>query len=220
MGEVELNKSAGEFIIRSVICCYGDAALPEIAEQIGKDISLHWNEPGAIISIGSTEYSVKFEIEGRYTPDLKPETVWYNDDPSMNFFRIEEFVMGNISFVDGLGCNTGYFKLDNLLQTSTTAAHEYGHTLGLSHPKNLDIRGSGQPGIMYPRGTICDPHFQYIAEAKPASAGGTLNPAYRKVTMEDILALRLHKIFFNEKLRGKIGEFSSIFHEKHTAPAV
>lgn len=82
----------------------------------------------------------------------------------------------NISFVDGLNSNTGYFLLDNLLNGSTTAAHEFGHTLGLDHPHNLDIRGKGVPGIMYPRGTIVDPPYQYDPNAAPGKPGGTMNP--------------------------------------------
>lgn len=220
MGEAELitTNTNREIIIRSVICIYGDAALPEIAQQIATDISLHWNEPRAEVEIKNKTYRVIFEIEGRFVPDIKPEDIWYNDNPLLNFFRIEEYVNGNISFVDGIGCNTGYFKLDNLLQTSTTAAHEYGHTIGLRHPNELDIRGMAQPGMMYPRGTICDPHFQYDPNAFPARPGGTLNPAHRKVTQEDIQNLRLHKLFFNHKNRGKIGEFSSVYHEKHSEP--
>jgi hypothetical protein len=123
--------------------------------------------------------------------------------------------MDNISFVDGIGSNTGYFKLDNLLQTSTTAAHEYGHTIGLIHPDNLDIRGKGIPGIMFPRGTICDPQFQYDPAAEPGKPGGTLNPQHRKVLQSDIEDLKLHRLFFNEKNRAIVGEFSSLYHEKH-----
>ncbi|WP_315820885.1 hypothetical protein [Paraflavitalea speifideaquila] len=147
--------------------------------------------------------------------DLPPEKVWYNDQPRHNYFRIEEFVTGNISFVDEIACNTGYFKLDNLLQTPTTAAHEYGHTLGLVHPKNLDIRGGGIPGIMYPRGTIVDPPFQYSPTALPGQDGGTLDPRHRKVLTTDIEALKLHKLDFNQQGLAMVGEFSSMYHEKH-----
>ena len=150
--------------------------------------------------------------------DLDPEKVWYNDNPQLNFFRIEEYVMGDISFVDGLNCNTGYFKLANLLQTSTTAAHEYGHTIGLDHPDDLDIRGQQAPAIMYPRGTISDPHFQYDPNAIAGKTGGTLDPKFRKVTQADIDALRLHRLSFSEKGLASIGGFSSIYHEKHSPP--
>src|SRR6202042_2541757 len=110
-------------------------------------------------------FDVRFKIEGIYEPFILPETIWYNDHPRNNYFRIEEYSPAHVSFVDGIKCNTGYFKLDNLTGHSTTAAHEYGHTLGLNHPENLDIRGKGQPGIMYPRGTVCDPQFQYDVNA-------------------------------------------------------
>jgi hypothetical protein len=219
MGEAELNKRTHQLIIHSVFHFYGEAASTALAIQIADDISKHWNEPGLQVNIRHDQYDLRFRIEGIYQPDLKPEAVWYNDNPRFNFFRIEEYAMDNISFVDGIGSNTGYLKLDNLLQTSTTAAHEYGHTIGLVHPNNLDIRGKGLPGIMFPRGTICDPEFQYDPRAEPGKPGGTLNPHYRKVLQSDVEDLKLHKLFFNEEYRAVVGEFSSLYHEKHTAPA-
>ncbi|MBI2730486.1 MAG: hypothetical protein HYX40_07020 [Sphingobacteriales bacterium] len=125
----------------------------------------------------------------------------------------------HISFVDDIPCNTGYFKLDNLLNNSTTAAHEYGHTIGLKHPELLDIRGEGQPGIMYPRGTICDPHFQYDATAEPLAPGGTINPYKRKVLQKDIDALKLHRLSFDKNGKAILGDFSSIGHDKHLPAA-
>ena len=117
--------------------------------------------------------------------------------------------------MDGLGCNTGYFKLGNLLNHSTTAAHEYGHTLGLDHPKDLDIRGKGQPGIMYPRGTLCDPAYQYDPAAPAGGPGGTLNPFTRKVLDSDIAGLRLSRLAFGGQRLQVVGEFSSYYHQKH-----
>lgn len=214
MGEAELHNSTGTLVIHSVLFFYGDAASEELSTQIANDISTHWNEPKAKVTIKGEVYEVRFDIDGIFEPDLDPEKVWYNDNPRFNFFRIEEFSMNDISFVDGIGCNTGYFKLSNLLQTSTTAAHEYGHTLGLDHPSDLDIRGRATPGIMYPRGTICDSHFQYDAAVAPGEKGGTLNPWYRKVLQEDIDGLKLHRLLFTHG-RAVVGDFSSMYHEKH-----
>lgn len=215
MGEAELYTTSKKLVIHSVFFFYGDAASKELSWQIAGDISNHWNEPKAKVFIKNEELDVAFDIDGIYEPDLDPEKVWYNDNPRFNFFRIEDIVMGDISFVDGIGCNTGYFKLANLLQTSTTAAHEYGHTLGLVHPDDLDIRGKGIPGIMYPRGTICDPHFQYDATIAAGEKGGTLDPVHRKVLKEDIEALKLSRLFYTNG-KAIVGEFSSLYHEKHS----
>lgn len=215
MGEAELHKAAGELIIRSVFYFYGDAANPSIAGKIASDIQNHWNEPRSSVIINRKSFRVIFDINGYHDPVLQPETVWYNDNQRLNFFRLENYAVGNISFVDGIGCNTGYFKMDNLLQTSTTAAHEYGHTIGLVHPKILDIRGGKEPGIMYPRGTICDASLQYLPGAKPGEHGGFLDPRYRRVLDADIQALQLHKLDFNEQGIARLGEFTSLYHEKH-----
>lgn len=215
MGEAQLDRSSLQLTIHSVLYFYGDAASLELSVRIADDISACWNEPKAQVNIKRELYTVQFNVEGVYAPDLDPEKVWYNDQPRLNFFRIEEFAGGNISFVDGVGCNTGYFKLSNLLQTPTTAAHEYGHTLGLDHPVNLDIRGGGVPGIMHPRGTLCDPLFQYNPAALPGQDGGTLDPRHRKVLPADIAALKLHKLDFNRQGMAIVGEFSSMYHQKH-----
>ncbi|WEK37739.1 MAG: peptidase M10 [Candidatus Pseudobacter hemicellulosilyticus] len=215
MGEATINQQTGELVIQSILYFYGQAATEVLSCDIAEDISRHWNEPRASIKIHGRPYRLRFLISGVYAPDLEPETVWYNDDPKINFFRLENFAEGNISFVDGYGCNTGYFKLANLLQTSTTAAHEYGHSLGLYHPSILDIRGGFPPAIMYPRGTLCDPAYQYDPKAAPGANGGTLDPRHRKVLEMDIKALELHKLDFNEAGKSIVGDFSSIFHQQH-----
>jgi len=216
MGQAELLTEVGELVIRSVFIFYGDAATPELATNLALDAGRYWNEPNASVFIRHKRYQVRFIITGFYDPALEPERVWYNDDPTLNFFRIVEYASGNISFVDGLGCNTGYFKLQNLQQTPSTVAHEYGHTIGLPHPNVLDVRGKGIPGIMYPRGTLCDASMQYDPLAAPGEYGGVMDPAHRKVLASDIEALNLHKLDFGNKGFAKVGEFSSFYHQKHS----
>ena len=216
LGEAEIIFSSGQLIIHSVLFFYGSAVDDAFASQVAKDISDHWNEPQGTVTINKKLYRVVFDIEGIWSKSLLPDMIFDNNNPRNNYFRIEAYAMGNISFVDGLPCNTGYFKLENLLNNSTTAAHEYGHTLGLAHPEILDIRGNGQPGIMYPRGTICDPEYHYDPAAAPGAKGGTLNPFTRKVLQDDIDLLELHRLSFNNKGTAVIGGFSSVFHESHS----
>jgi hypothetical protein len=214
MGEAELDLRSAVVTLHATLFLYGDSASPAWAERLARDIEGHWNEPLAIQKINKVDCRVIFKITAIHKPDLQPEEVWYNDNPRFNFFRMEEYAYRDISSVDGLGSNTGYFKLANLEQCSSTAAHEFGHTLGLEHPSILDIRGRGIPGIMYPRGTLCDPAFQYDPLALPGEKGGTLNPVHRKVLASDIEALQLHKRRYNSRGLAVIGDFSSLYHEK------
>lgn len=215
MGEVEIRPIQNQLIIHSVLFFYGDAANDDLSKQIAADIAYHWNAADAFTFVRNIRYKILFNIEGIWSRNLTPEMIFENSNPRNNYFRIEECASGNISFVDGINCNTGYFKLDNLLHNSTTAAHEYGHTIGLEHPDELDIRGKGLPGIMYPRGTITDPAYQYDPSALPLQPGGTLNPFTRKVLQADIDNLHLDNLNFSKNNFTVIGDFTSVWHEKH-----
>ncbi|WP_462249543.1 peptidase M10 [Ferruginibacter sp.] len=215
MGEAQLLPQKNQLLINAVIFIYGDAANDAIAKFIAADIAHFWNDASGMVTIKNQTFDVRFNMEGIWARSLTPEMIHENTNPSNNYFRIEEYASGNISFVDGLNSNTGYFKLENLLNNSTTAAHEFGHTLGLDHPDELDIRGRGTPGIMYPRGTWVDPDFQYYSNVAPGEDGGTLNPFTRKVLQQDVDDLKLHKLSFNKNGFAVLGGFSSIWHNKH-----
>ena len=214
MGEAEIDIYHQSITIRSHIITYGNAADEQLTASIREEIESMWNEPRGIIKIKGAFFVVNFVISAELRSAIDVEEVISNTDPRNNYFRIEEYATGNISFVDGLGCNSGYFKLENLYVGSTTAAHEYGHTLGLDHPFDLDYRGKGVPGIMYPRGTLVDPPFQYDPSKPAGVKGGTMHPMYRKVFAKDIALLKLEKLAFrNEK--AVVGEFTNVFHLNH-----
>lgn len=214
MGTAEIQNRY--LVIQSNIITYGTAADPAVTENIRDEMETMWNEPQATIILKRNTLNVVFRISATCKPQITPEEIFENTNPQNNYFRIEPFAMGNISFVDGLGCNSGYFKLENLYKGSTTAAHEYGHTIGLEHPTGLDLRGKGVPGIMYPRGTLVDPQFQYNPDAAAgnSSQGRTMHPMHRKVKQEDIDLLKLHKLYFQNGI-SILGEFSSVWHPNH-----
>jgi hypothetical protein len=214
MGEAEINTQRSNIIVHSHIVTYGGAADGEVTERIRKEIEEMWNEPRGYAFINNINHSVQFRITAECKPGIDQLEVLQNTNPRNNYFRIEDFVHGNISFVDGLGCNSGFFLLENLYEGSTTAAHEYGHTLGLDHPYLLDIRGQGVPGIMYPRGTLVDALYQYDPSKPAGVTGGTMHPMHRRVRPEDIEAIRWKRLRF-ENRKAIVGEFTNIYHWPH-----
>ncbi len=214
MGEAELNIHHQQLTICSNIITYGNAATEALTEQIRDEIETMWNEPDGSLTFKGLRFKVVFKITASFHPHISEIEILENVDPRNNYFRIEEFVHGNISFIDDIGCNSGYFKLENLYKGSTTAAHEYGHTIGLVHPEILDIRGEGTPGIMYPRGTLVDAQFQYDHTKEAGVTGGTMHPMHRRVTQKDIDNLKLHKLNF-ENNKAILGAFTNVYHWNH-----
>lgn len=214
MGIAEINTNTNTITIKANLFFYGNAANEALSKLIADDINLFWNIIDGHAMIGGRGYGFILNCTGFYAPTLTQKDVMENTNPLNNFFRIEEKASGNISFVDGINSNTGYFQLDNLFNNSSTAAHEFGHTLGLEHPEELDIRGQGTPGIMYPRGTIVDPHFQYDPSVPAGVKGGTMNPYHRKVLQKDIDDLHLERLQFRSGV-AIVGAFTSVWHYTH-----
>lgn len=218
MGSIEIDTANKIITIESNIICYGNAADYDIALRIAEEIETMWSEPNAIVELNNINYTVRFVANAQYNSFLQHSTIIENQNPKNNYFRIEEYSKINISCVDAIGSNTGYFLLANLYKGSTTAAHEFGHSLGLIHPKDLNIVGKGRPSIMYPRGTLVNQEFQNDVTAQPGGPGGTLNPQNRKVMQIDIDNLQLHKLI--EKEIFVVGKFTNQYHEAHVRESV
>jgi hypothetical protein len=218
MGILELDTYSKQLFIHSNLLFYGSLATPELALRCTEETADLWNAAKGQVRLAGQTFTAVFVLQGFLFAHLRAEDIFANRNPKNNYFRVEEFVHGNISFVDGLGCNTGYLKMENLYPGSTTVAHEYGHTLGLDHPADMDLRGKGQPGIMYPRGTLVDPQYQYDPAVPAGQKGGTLHPMYRRVLQADIDGLRLHEYNYARQDGTLIlGAYSAVYHEPHSS---
>lgn len=213
MGEAWLNPLKPVLEIVADFHFYGQAASHELALILAGSVQTIWNEPCYSVFIDAQAYRVEFKMTGIYRPDLEELEVLSNVDPRRNYFRIEFQSDAGLCMMDETPGNTGFLLFDQVQPPSTTMAHEFGHSIGLHHPRDLDQRGKGQPGIMCPRGTLVDAIYQYDPAALAMTPGGTLHPAKRKVTLADLDALNLSDLLFDPTGRAVVGGFSSVWHE-------
>lgn len=211
MGEIEVVPHEKMIVIHSDFFFYGNHATEELCNVIVHEIDEMWNEPNATIFLEDIPYRVKFSIQGYLYPQLSRQEVEYSSSLRNNYIRIEEFSKMEVSYVDKVFSNSGYFVAKNIERGSTTAAHEYGHMLGLVHPEDLDIRGKGRPSIMYPRGTLVDARYQWVLQAQAGAPGGTINPFHRRVSVLNILDLQIPSIIQSGK--NYIGDYTNLYHE-------
>jgi hypothetical protein len=164
----------------------GPALTDAIAEASTREIQDMWSEIPTDVKVNGTTYRVEFQIdhviEGRQElPNL--------ESCAYNFIQVvNKTNAGDRSYYTGLGSRNGVFYTSDGLGTSTTAAHEFGHGLMLDH-NDGDQQAAMVPGIMFARGTMVRPEFQWDPKAQPGAAGGTINPKFRKVRSEDIQAI-------------------------------
>ncbi|HNU13878.1 MAG TPA: peptidase M10, partial [Chitinophagaceae bacterium] len=97
MGTAEINNQ--QLIIHSHIITYGNAANEELSEMIREEIETMWNEPKGSVELDGSVFSVFFRITSSFQPTITDIDIYQNLDPRNNYFRIEEFAHGNISFV-------------------------------------------------------------------------------------------------------------------------
>ena len=203
---------------------FGEASSSLLASQMAQDIQNKWNEPHAKVVIDGTQYSVKFVITGEHRDKgfgLSLEKA-FNTDPTNNYVEVRNTVddgpIKGVSYMTR-GGNEGVFLKSNVEKVgSSTEAHEFGHSLGLwpgtkkGHPEG-NLLGKGQPGIMYPRGTIVDPQYRYNPKAGYNQSGGTLNPEKRKVLQSDIDMLHLDNLYYDNNGNSQLGKSTSAFWE-------
>lgn len=205
-----------ELHVRANIYLYGSFANAELAHLIESEINQMWNQPLVVVPVEENYFKPKFLV--RVSLFLEgtniPEFISNNNSLENNFIRIEEKNIVERSMMGhGLGQNSGHWLITDELGKSTTAAHEFGHALGLPHPARLDYRGYGFPPLMAPRGTLVDREFQWNPQAETGAYGGTMRPIYRRVYQEEVLDVfrRAMRIGADEFA---IGELSNVYFDQ------
>jgi hypothetical protein len=189
-----VNKGSKQLTIASHFIFYGEQATDAIASAATTEIQAMWNDANGTVDVDGETLKVKFKISYDVcTEEGATDEAKSNTSAKVNFVRIGEKNIVSRSFMQLLG-NAGHWLNSDGLGSSTTAPHEYGHSIGLSHSVG-DLRGIGQPGIMAARGTMVDEEYRY-GNWKDSGYEG-INPSTRKVIPDDINDLGLQGYDFS-----------------------
>ena len=171
----------------------GPLATDEIARASSTEISNMWNESKAHVNYKGRDYKVQFVIG--YSVNAPLTRYVRTNSCADNLVKIDKLTQpGDRSFY-GLYGRGGTFYTSDDLGHSTTAAHEFGHGLGLQHNDGYQLDAQ-VPGIMFARGTLVKKMFQWDPNAEPGMPGGSINPKYRHVRAEDVAAIDLSGLTF------------------------
>jgi hypothetical protein len=191
--------------IMAIYNFYGSGAV-KFAKPCADEIKNSYNQNFKIrLNNVGDWYKLNVEIQHKTISekDVFENQVHRNLKPHVNYARIGSPVKELIDISEhDLHGNHGYFRIEDNLGISKTCAHEFGHGLGLQHPNHwlkkssCDIRGSGVPGIMTPRGCLVDKKYQYDPKKPAGAKGGTINPALREVRDYEITSLNLGDLDF------------------------
>jgi hypothetical protein len=183
------DKESSQINIQAHLVFYGKYAENLLGQRIVDEINRMWNEPKASLEFPYQKFDITFSIDFEcLSQDEVLQKVFGNTDFRNNFIRIEDKNIAERSMMGfGLGNNSGHWLITDQLGDSTTAAHEFGHAMGLPHPDQLDYRNTGMPPIMAPRGTIVDSEYQWNPLADAGAFGGTMRPIFRRVRAGEVL---------------------------------
>jgi RHS repeat-associated protein len=203
-GVAVIDEKKHKITVQMKFVFYGSKASGSIARAAGDEIVNQYNGAKGKVTIDGKTYKVKMQVSYTVVSESKAKGMAKdNTDARLNFVRVEQNNTAQGRSFFEIGGNSGFFNTSDNLGTSTTAPHEVGHGFGLMHSEP-DQRGNGQPNIMAARGTLVDPEYQYDQKSAAGTPGGTINPAKRLVTQENITNM-FNRVGFNKDGIGVIG---------------
>jgi hypothetical protein len=183
---MKIDEATKTILVEARMVYSGEAATPKIAKATTDEIRNMWNEVPTQVQINQSLYNVKFKIDYVIDSSMKLSN---GSSCAYNYIEIlNKTDPSDRSYYAGLGSQYGVFYTSDDLGHSTTSAHEFGHGLMLDHNDSYQL-DAPVPGIMFARGTLVKPEFQWNPKANPGEVGGTLNPKHRKVRSEDIQSI-------------------------------
>lgn len=214
------DKVSNKINIKAKLHFYGKYADGALAQKIVEEINRLWNEPQTFLELGGEKFLIRFEVSSEVLDNSEVlKQIPANLSFENNYIRIEDKNIAERSMMGfGLGENCGHWLISDQLGDSTTAAHEFGHALGLPHPENIDFRFTGPPPIMAPRGTIVDAEYQWNPLAEPGLVGGTMKPIHRKVRSSEVLDIFSSYQYLSFEPMN-IGNLSNIIYDEMGRPA-
>lgn len=203
-----------EVRVKATIFLYGKHASDSLAANIEAEINRMWNQPLVVVPVQGRYLKVRFLVRAEAIAlEEARQKMRENRSHEVNFVRVEDAnIMERSMMGRGLGQNSGHWLITDQLGQSTTAAHEFGHALGLPHPRQLDYRGTGYPPLMAPRGTLTDAVFQWNPLAEPGAFGGTMKPVHRRVRQEEVLEVMARAVWVEGNFI--IGEISNLYFDE------
>ena len=230
---VTIDKINRTVTVSSSYLFYGNGASAASAAQAAANIQNQWNAPNTTTMIDGVTYGVKFAVTGSYVRDEGGQNnpvkdmIEGNNNISKNFVQVTiEGPGGDGTLTDGQGGNTGQWKASEVGGAGTTSeSHEHGHVLGLPEAP-INCIGKGQPGIMAARGTGVDADYTYAhagepskvktkdAKGNPTSFYNSVNPFARKVTQDNVDALKLNQLQYDKDGKATLGTLSKQYHPK------
>ena len=203
----DLSAGSSTLKIKSNLILYGDLSSQEAQhwkQLIKRSIDQYWNQIPYQWEIKNRFYSIVTEVNVQYVDESKIRNLRdkYEQDYQFQFFRLHKGGSHSVtaSFVLGHG-RSGVLLLSDLEKSASTAAHEFGHTLGLAHPEEGPI--VGRPGMMATQ--------FYPVEEKYQGTDGKLNLSLRKVSKQELKNLNMEKFDWGLNPCHWLGQKASIF---------